>query len=151
PLPSGALAAMLPTAPQFSVPYLRHLGGTALGHRFPSPTAVTAMNDCLRSDTAAGIPVLEEKLRDGRSPCPSSIDPFGPRPSCALMKEHECADMSERNVCGPQEHDAQSAGFCRLHVGYRNPRPLESLGQARDAGGVIPLLAFTESGGDLDI
>jgi hypothetical protein len=55
---------------QLSALYLRYLGGTGLGNRFPDLTAITAMNDCLRGDTAAGIPVLEQKLRDGRFTLP---------------------------------------------------------------------------------
>ena len=71
-----AFALALPAAAQaqggdaaycerLSVLYLRYLGGTGPGHPFPDLTAITAMNDCLRGDTAAGIPVLEQKLRDG--------------------------------------------------------------------------------------
>jgi hypothetical protein len=50
---------------QLSVLYLRYLGGTGLGNRFPDLTAAWAISDCQRGDTAAGIPVLEQKLRDG--------------------------------------------------------------------------------------
>jgi hypothetical protein len=50
---------------QLSVLYLRYVGGTGLGNRFPDLTAAWAISDCQRGDTAAGIPVLEQKLRDG--------------------------------------------------------------------------------------
>ena len=34
--------------------------------RDPEVTASVAMDDCAKGNTAAGIPVLERKLRDGR-------------------------------------------------------------------------------------
>ena len=49
---------------QLSVLYLRYVDGTGLGNRFPDLTAAWAISDCQRGDTAAGIPVLEQKLRD---------------------------------------------------------------------------------------
>jgi hypothetical protein len=39
------------------------VGGTSESRGFPSPETRDAMNNCARGDTAAGIPVLEKKLR----------------------------------------------------------------------------------------
>ncbi|CAN5921299.1 hypothetical protein BH11PSE3_BH11PSE3_02680 [soil metagenome] len=49
--------------------YRRYLGN--LGERsFPDVSASVAIDDCQRGNTAAGIPVLEKKLRDGRFTLP---------------------------------------------------------------------------------
>ncbi len=39
------------------------VGGTSEGRGFPSPETRNAMIDCANGNTAAGIPVLEKKLR----------------------------------------------------------------------------------------
>ena len=54
---------------QLSDLYRRYLGN--VGERvFPDVTASVAMDDCARGNTAAGIPVLEKKLRDARFTLP---------------------------------------------------------------------------------
>lgn len=54
---------------QLSDLYRRYLGNT--GERvIPDVTAAVAMDQCARGDTAAGIPVLEKKLRDARFTLP---------------------------------------------------------------------------------
>ncbi|HKH66408.1 MAG TPA: hypothetical protein VK362_02565 [Reyranella sp.] len=55
---------------QLSALYRRYLGNTGEGRTFPDVTAATAMSACERGDTAAGIPVLEKKLRDARFTLP---------------------------------------------------------------------------------
>lgn len=39
------------------------VGGTSEGRGFPSPETRDAINNCANGNTAAGIPVLEKKLR----------------------------------------------------------------------------------------
>jgi hypothetical protein len=49
--------------------YRRYLGN--VGERqFPDVAASVAMEDCRKGNTAAGIPVLEKKLRDARFTLP---------------------------------------------------------------------------------
>ena len=55
---------------QLSALYRRYLGNTGEGKMFPDVTAATAMSECERGNTAAGIPVLEKKLRDARFTLP---------------------------------------------------------------------------------
>lgn len=56
---------------QLSDLYRRYLGNTAQGHGpFPDVAAGVAMADCEKGNTAAGIPVLEKKLRDARFTLP---------------------------------------------------------------------------------
>ena len=55
---------------QLSALYRRYLGNTGEGRTFPDVTAATAMSECERGNTAAGIPVLEKKLRDARFTLP---------------------------------------------------------------------------------
>jgi hypothetical protein len=55
---------------QLSALYRRYLGNTGEGKTFPDVAAATAMDQCERGNTAAGIPVLEKKLRDGRFTLP---------------------------------------------------------------------------------
>jgi hypothetical protein len=55
---------------QLSALYRRYLGNTGEGRTFPDVAAATAMSECERGDTAAGIPVLEKKLRDARFTLP---------------------------------------------------------------------------------
>ena len=50
--------------------YRRYLGNTGEGRQFPDVAAGVAMSDCEKGNTAAGIPVLEKKLRDGRFTLP---------------------------------------------------------------------------------
>lgn len=55
---------------QLSATYRRYLGSTGEGKTFPDVAAATAIDQCERGNTAAGIPVLEKKLRDGRFTLP---------------------------------------------------------------------------------
>lgn len=50
--------------------YRRYLGNTGEGRTFPDVAAGVAMAECQKGNTAAGIPVLEKKLRDGRFTLP---------------------------------------------------------------------------------
>ena len=50
--------------------YRRYLGNTGEGRQFPDVTASVAMDECQKGNTAAGIPVLEKKLRDARFTLP---------------------------------------------------------------------------------
>jgi hypothetical protein len=51
---------------ELSALYRRYLVNAGEGRNVPEVTASVAMDDCARGNTAAGIPVLERKLRDGR-------------------------------------------------------------------------------------
>jgi hypothetical protein len=54
---------------QLSDLYRRYLG--SVGERvFPDVAASVAMDECAKGNTAAGIPVLEKKLRDARFTLP---------------------------------------------------------------------------------
>jgi hypothetical protein len=55
---------------ELSALYRRYLGNTGEGRTFPDVTAANAISDCERGNTAAGIPVLEKKLRDARFTLP---------------------------------------------------------------------------------
>lgn len=55
---------------QLSALYRRYLGNSAEGKTFPDVAAATAISECERGNTAAGIPVLEKKLRDARFTLP---------------------------------------------------------------------------------
>jgi len=56
---------------ELSALYRRYLVNAGEGRNVPEVTASVAMDDCAKGNTAAGIPVLERKLRDGRfSPPP---------------------------------------------------------------------------------
>ena len=55
---------------QLSALYRRYLGNTGEGKTFPDVAAATAISECERGNTAAGIPVLEKKLRDARFTLP---------------------------------------------------------------------------------
>ena len=55
---------------QLSALYRRYLGNTGEGRTFPDVAAATAMDQCERGNPAAGIPVLEKKLRDARFTLP---------------------------------------------------------------------------------
>jgi len=75
-LTSGA-HAQAPTAAgdmaycaDLSALYRRYLGNTGEGRSFPDVAAATAMSECERGNTAAGIPVLEKKLLNGRFTLP---------------------------------------------------------------------------------
>jgi hypothetical protein len=73
PLPATASARSDDTAycVQLSALYRRHLGsGTVLGQNLPDASATTAMDQCQRGNTAAGIQVLEKKLRDAQITLP---------------------------------------------------------------------------------
>jgi hypothetical protein len=50
--------------------YRRYLGKTSEGRPFPDVTISVAMDDCASGNTAAGIPVLEKRLRDARFSLP---------------------------------------------------------------------------------
>ena len=80
-LPLVALAFALPNTSlaqsddaaycaQLSALYRRYLGNTGEGRQFPDVAASVAMDDCQKGNTAAGIPVLEKKLRDARFTLP---------------------------------------------------------------------------------
>jgi hypothetical protein len=45
--------------------YRRYLDNTGDGRSYPDATASVAIDDCAKGNAAAGIPVLEKKLRDG--------------------------------------------------------------------------------------
>ena len=55
---------------QLTALYRRYLGKTSEGRPFPDVTVSVAMDACARGDTAAGIPVLEKRLRDARIALP---------------------------------------------------------------------------------
>jgi hypothetical protein len=55
---------------QLSALYRRYLGNTGEGRTFPDVAAGAAMSECERGNAAAGIPVLEKKLRDARFTLP---------------------------------------------------------------------------------
>jgi hypothetical protein len=55
---------------ELSALYRRYLGNTGEGRTFPDVSAANAISDCERGNTAAGIPVLEKKLRDARFTLP---------------------------------------------------------------------------------
>jgi hypothetical protein len=46
--------------------YRRYFDDTGEGRQFPDATVSVALNECAKGNTAAAIPVLEKKLRDGR-------------------------------------------------------------------------------------
>ena len=48
----------------------RYLGNTAEGRNVPDLNTSAAILDCQKGNFAAGIPVLEKKLRDGRFTLP---------------------------------------------------------------------------------
>ena len=48
----------------------RYLGGTADGRNVPDLDTSMAIIECQKGNTAAGIPVLEKKLRDARFTLP---------------------------------------------------------------------------------
>jgi hypothetical protein len=48
----------------------RYLGNTADGRNVPDTATSLAIIDCQKGNTAAGIPVLEKKLRDARFTLP---------------------------------------------------------------------------------
>ena len=50
--------------------YRRYLGNSGEGRQFPDVSASVAMDECQKGNTAAGIPVLEKKLRDARFTLP---------------------------------------------------------------------------------
>ncbi len=55
---------------ELSALYRRYLGNTGEGRTFPDVAAANAISECERGNTAAGIPVLEKKLRDARFTLP---------------------------------------------------------------------------------
>lgn len=55
---------------ELSALYRRYLGNTGEGRQFPDVSAAAAMEECQKGNTAAGIPVLEKKLRDARFTLP---------------------------------------------------------------------------------
>ena len=50
--------------------YRKYLGQTSSRQTMPDAAASTAIDACERGNTAAGIPVLEKKLRDARFTLP---------------------------------------------------------------------------------
>jgi len=55
---------------ELSAMYRRFLVTTGQGRQFPDVAASVAIDDCEKGNTAAGIPVLEKKLRDARFTLP---------------------------------------------------------------------------------
>jgi hypothetical protein len=55
---------------ELSALYRRYLGNSAEGKAFPDVTVSNAIDQCERGNPAAGIPVLEKKLRDARFTLP---------------------------------------------------------------------------------
>ena len=68
--PAPAAADDMAYCAQLSALYRRYLGNTGEGRTFPDVAAATAMSECERGNTTAGIPVLEKKLRDARFTLP---------------------------------------------------------------------------------
>ena len=68
--PASAWADDMSYCAELSALYRRYLGNTGEGRQFPDVAAGVAMADCQKGNTAAGIPVLERKLRDGRFTLP---------------------------------------------------------------------------------
>ena len=50
--------------------YRRYLGNSAEGKMLPDVSVSVAIDNCQKGNFAAGIPVLEKKLRDGRFTLP---------------------------------------------------------------------------------
>jgi hypothetical protein len=51
--------------------YLRYLGQTSARAPLPDATASAAINECQKGNAAAGIAILEKKLRDARFSLPA--------------------------------------------------------------------------------
>ena len=68
--PLAAQASDAAYCAELTALYRRYLGNTGEGRQFPDVTASVAMDDCQKGNTAAGIAVLEKKLRDGRFTLP---------------------------------------------------------------------------------
>ncbi len=68
--PSAAFADDAAYCAQLSDIYRRYMQTYGNGTRFADVTAATAMDQCIRGNYAAGIPVLEKKLRDARFTLP---------------------------------------------------------------------------------
>lgn len=68
--PASAWADDMKYCADLSALYRRYLGNTGEGRQFPDVAAGVAISDCEKGNTAAGIPVLEKKLRDGRFTLP---------------------------------------------------------------------------------
>lgn len=68
--PAAAWADDMKYCADLSVLYRRYLGNSGEGRMFPDVAAGVAISDCEKGNTAAGIPVLEKKLRDGRFTLP---------------------------------------------------------------------------------
>lgn len=68
--PSAAIADDASYCADLSSLYRRYLSGQGNGQLFPDVTASVAMDECAKGNYAAGIPVLEKKLRDARFTLP---------------------------------------------------------------------------------
>lgn len=68
--PVSAWADDMKYCAELSALYRRYLGNSGEGRMFPDVVAGNAISDCEKGNTAAGIPVLEKKLRDGRFTLP---------------------------------------------------------------------------------
>jgi hypothetical protein len=68
--PASAWADDMKYCAELSALYRRYLGNSAEGKQFPDVTVANAISDCEKGNTAAGIPVLEKRLRDGRFTLP---------------------------------------------------------------------------------
>jgi len=66
PLPTGDMAYCA----DLSDIYRRYLGQSTARSKIPDVSASAAMNECEKGNTAAGIPVLEDKLINGRFTLP---------------------------------------------------------------------------------
>jgi hypothetical protein len=55
---------------ELSDAYRRYLGQSSARSKLPDVSAAAAMNECEKGNTAAGIPVLEQKLLNGRFTLP---------------------------------------------------------------------------------
>lgn len=68
--PLSAWADDMKYCAELTALYRRYLGNSAEGKMFPDVTVANAISDCEKGNTAAGIPILEKKLRDGRFTLP---------------------------------------------------------------------------------
>jgi len=68
--PSAAMADDASYCADLSGLYRRYLGQPSEGRMIPDVSAGVAMDECARGNYAAGIPVLEKKLRDARFTLP---------------------------------------------------------------------------------
>ncbi len=70
---SAALADDASYCAELSDMYTRYVIGTGNRNRLPDAAASLAMHECARGNYAAGIPTLEQKLRDARFTLPKRV------------------------------------------------------------------------------